>query len=344
MSDSFMKRVVIIGKNHGAVVDAAVPKPKENWVLIKIHAAPLCTEYKGFVAGQKADYLGHEASGEVVEVAQPGRVKPGDRVAVMPGYPCGGCKLCRSGDYIHCENEIDFAAFTGSNEGKATLAQYMLKPDWMLTPIPDHISYEHGAMACCGLGPTYGAFERLGVRGGETVLITGMGPVGLGGVICANYLGAQVIGVETHPYRIDKAKELGAKYIINPEEENVPEKITDFTGGTGVDKAIDCSGSPIAHRICIEALRRRGSLAFVGESTGNTRLIVSPDMIRKGIVLKGSWHYNMKGALDMMGIIAKNGPQINHLITHQFSIEQIQDAWETQVSGQCAKVVIRPWK
>ncbi len=338
-----MKRAVILGKKQGGVVEADVPKPKGNWVLIKIHAAPLCTEYKGFAAGNSVDYLGHEASGEVVEIAQPGRVKVGDRVAVMPGYPCGDCTLCRSGDYIHCENAVDFAGFTGSEEGIATLAQYMLKPDWLLTPIPDGMSYEHGAMACCGLGPTFGALDRLRVRGGETVLITGMGPVGLGGVICAGHMGAEVIAVESHPYRTAKARELGAAHVIDPGDEHAVEHIRDLTGGVGVDKAIDCSGSPVAHRLCIDALRRRGSLAFVGESGGDTRLFVSPDMLRKGIDLMGSWHYNMKGAHDIVGIIARNRKKLDRFITHLFPIDEIQRAWETQVSGECAKVVIQPW-
>lgn len=338
-----MKRAVIRGKSQGGVVETEVPRPVEDWVLVKIHAAPLCTEYKGFAAGNRAEFLGHEAAGEVVEVAQPGRVKVGERVAVMPGYPCGGCTLCRSGDYIHCENAVDFAAFTGSDEGSATVAQYMLKPDWLLTPIPDGMSYEHGAMACCGLGPTYGALDRLGIRGGETVLITGMGPVGLGGVICATHVGADVIAVESHPYRKAKARELGAGHVIDPGDGRAVEHIRDLTGGAGVDKAVDCSGSPAAHRLCIDALRRRGSLAFVGESGADTRLVVSDDMIRKGIDLKGSWHYNMKGAHDIMGVIARNRQKLDRFITHLFPIDEIQRAWETQVSGECAKVVIRPW-
>ena len=82
-----------------------MPEPKEDWVLVKVHAVPLCTEYKGWLSGN--EYLGHEAAGEVVEVAQPGKVKVGDRVVVMPGAPCGKCALCISGEYIHCEHFYD---------------------------------------------------------------------------------------------------------------------------------------------------------------------------------------------------------------------------------------------
>ena len=99
-----------------------------------------------------------------------------------------------------------------------------------------------------------------------------------------------------------------------------------------------------AHRLAIDVLRRKGELAFVGESGAETPITVSPDMIRKGIVLRGSWHYNMRDVNRMMRIISQLGDQLDKFITHTFPIDQIQQAWETQVSGECAKVVIKPWE
>src|SRR5512142_674271 len=126
-----MKKVIIPEQNRVQIVDAVDPQPKENWAVVKVHAAPMCTEYKAWLRGGRAEYLGHEAAGEVVAVAQPGKVKVGDRVVVMPLYPCGKCALCLAGDYIYCEHTYDFAAFTGSHEGSATYAQYLLKPAWL---------------------------------------------------------------------------------------------------------------------------------------------------------------------------------------------------------------------
>lgn len=91
-----MKKAVIAGPQEGDVIETTTPSPKEDWVKIKIHAAPLCTEYKGFQAGRESQFVGHEAAGEVVEIAQPGQVQVGDRVVVMPQYPCGTCALCLS--------------------------------------------------------------------------------------------------------------------------------------------------------------------------------------------------------------------------------------------------------
>jgi len=339
-----MKKVVILGERRGGLVDAPDPKPKENWALVKVHAAPMCTEYKGFLAGRQAEFLGHEAAGEVVAVAQPGRVRPGERVVVMPQYPCGQCALCVAGEYIHCEHTVDVAAFTGSPEGRATMAQYLLKPDWLLPAIPDGVSYEHASMACCGLGPTFGAFERMGVDAFDTVLITGLGPVGLGGIVNACYRGARAIGVEGHPWRAARARDLGAEAVIDPGQPNVLERIRDMTGGLGVDKAVDCSGAPAAHRLCINAVRRRGQVAFVGECSEETALKASPDMIRKGITLVGSWHYNLNGFPKVMQVIRNCGPALDQLISHVFPMAQIQQAWEVQASGECAKVILRPWE
>jgi L-iditol 2-dehydrogenase len=339
-----MKKAVILGERQGGVVDAPDPKPVENWVMVKVHTAPMCTEYKNFLSGKPNVSLGHEASGEVVDVAQPCRVKPGDRVVVMPQYPCGVCPLCVQGEYIHCQHLVNVEAFTGSPEGRATMAQFLLKPDWLLPQIPDGVSYDHGALACCGLGPTFGAFERMGVEVFDTVLITGLGPVGLGGIINAKHRGARVIAVESHPYRSQLAKDIGADVVINPKDADVLKQILDVTHGVGVDKAVDCSGVVSAHRLCIDAVRRRGQVAFVGECSDETPIKISPDMIRKGIVLIGSWHYNLKDVPKLMQVVQKNGTKLDRLISHRFSLSQVQDAWTLQATGNCAKVLLKPWE
>jgi len=338
-----MKVAAVLGERRGGVVELADPKAKENWVVVKVHAAPMCTEYKAFVDGRKTTGLGHEAAGEVVEVAQPGRVKVGDRVAVMPQYPCGICPLCVSGDYIHCQHIVDFAEFTGGSTGQATMAQYLLKPDWLLPKIPEGISYEHGAMACCGLGPTFGAAQRMGVGTFDTLMVTGLGPVGLGGVINGTYRGARVIAVDSHPWRLEKARELGADFAIDPTDDNALAQILDITEGVGVDAAIDCSGAVPAHRLCIDAVRRRGQVAFVGECGDDTPLRISQDMIRKGIALHGSWHYNLRDLPKLMQTVRENSSKLDQLISHRFAIDEIQDAWDLQTTGECAKVILQPW-
>ena len=110
-------------------------------------------------------------------VTKPGKVEIGDRVVIMPQSPCGRCSLCIADDYIHCYN----FRFSGFAHGNSTMALYILKPSWMLPKIPADVSYDWVSSACCALGSSFSAFEKK-VDSFSTVLITGVGPVGLGAI------------------------------------------------------------------------------------------------------------------------------------------------------------------
>lgn len=338
-----MKKAAILGERRAELVEVPDPRPKEDWALVKVHATPMCTEYKAFVAGRKAEFLGHEAVGEVVEVAQPCQVKPGDRVVVQPQYPCGRCALCIAGDYIHCQHCTDFATFTGSREGSATYAQYVLKPSWLLSPIPDGLPYELAGLAICGLGPSMGAFEAMGLSAFDTVLITGLGPVGLGAIVNARFRGTRVIGVESVEYRVARAMELGAAAVFDPADGDLVKRIKAFTDGRGVDCALDCSGTVAAQRVCLEATRRRGKVAFVGECGDELKIRVSPDLIRTGVTIIGSWHYNL-GLYPRILKVIQESPLVGRLISHVLPMSHVQEAMELCASHETAKVILKPWE
>lgn len=303
----------------------------------------MCTEYKAFNSGHPARLLGHEAVGEVIEVAQPAKVRVGDRVVVQPLYPCGRCELCIAGDYIHCEHLYDVQTFTGSAEGSATYCQYVIKPDWLLSPIPDDISYELAGLALCALGPSMGALDRMAVSAFDTVLITGAGPVGLGGIVNARFRGARVLVAENHPWRVAKALELGAEQVFDYADPDIAAQLRAATGGRGVDAALDCSGTVAAERLCIDTVRRRGQVAYVGECGEELRVRVSPDMIRKGITLHGSWHYNLNLYPRIMQVIRESTAAAG-LISHIMPFSQVQQALELCATHDCAKVLLRAWE
>ena len=117
----------MFGEGKGGVVDKSDPQAAGDVVVVKIHAVPMCTEYKGFVSGGTGEHFGHEAAGEVVEVAQPGRVKVGDRVVVQPQNGCGKCSLCAIGEHIHCQNGHNIREIIGTDPASATYAQYLHK-------------------------------------------------------------------------------------------------------------------------------------------------------------------------------------------------------------------------
>ncbi|MFZ4508659.1 MAG: zinc-dependent alcohol dehydrogenase [Fimbriimonas sp.] len=303
----------------------------------------MCTEYKGYLQGGETECLGHEAVGTVVETDGVRSVKTGDRVVVMPQYPCGRCQLCLQGDYIFCEHLVDALRETGNSTGTATYAQLMIKPDWLLVKLPDDISMDHGAMLNCGFGPGFGAARKLGLTSEVTVLITGLGPVGLGTTVVAKWFGARVIAVESSPYRVRLARELGADEVLDPADPDILRSIRDLTGGRGVDKVIECSGAATAQRLAIDALRRLGRMAFIGEA-GDLVVKVSQDFIRKGINLQGSWHYNLADTQPLLRVIREIGPQIDRLVSHRFPMSHVEEAWQLQASGECGKVLMYPWQ
>jgi threonine dehydrogenase-like Zn-dependent dehydrogenase len=338
-----MKKAAILGARQAGLVEVPEPVPYDDWALVKVHTAPMCAEYKAFVGGEAQAVMGHEAAGEVVAVAQPGPVKVGDRVVAMPLAGCGHCELCRSGDYIHCDQAFALSGFAGPREGCDAMAQYLLKPAWLLLPIPDDVSYERAALACCALGPSFGAFHTLDLHAGETVLVTGLGPVGLGAIVNARYREARVFAVESVPWRVQRARELGAEAVFDPASGDIVERLRSLTSGRGVDCAIDCSGSVAAERLCIDATRKKGRVAFVGESYTPLALTISPDMIRKGLTLIGAWHYNLNDFDRVMEVI-RTSPLIDRLISHVIPMSRIQEAFELSASHETAKIVLTPWE
>lgn len=337
-----MKQAAITGPQQATLIDTPDLEPFDNWVVVKIHAAPMCTEYKRFLSGEPSDVLGHEAAGEVVAIAQPGRVAVGDRVVVMPQYGCGECPLCVSGDYIHCQNTDALGLDLARLPGRATYAQYLLKQDWLLPKIPDSVSYERAALACCGLGPSFGATERMDVTAFDSILITGLGPVGLGAVINARFRGARVIAVESTASRRERALRMGAVAVLDPRDGGNLERIAELTDGRGVDCALDCSGNTVAQRFCIDATRRRGQICFIGECGDNLSIQASRDFIRKGITLHGSWHYNLNDFPKIMQVIQES-PLIEQLVSHTFPMSRVQEALACSASGEAAKIMLDPW-
>ena len=336
-----MKTVIIKSGRRVKIIEEDIPQVSDNFVLIKVHTSPMCTEFYHYRDGTESLCLGHEAAGEVVEVAIPGKVKVGDRVVVMPQYPCGVCELCKSGDYIHCENLVDPLKICSGKTGKATYSEYVIKQDWLLIPIPETMSYDDASMACCGLGASFGAVNTLNVNSSDTVLITGLGPVGLGAIINCVSRGARVIGVARNQFRANLALDLGAEVISNPVNADCVEQIRKLTNGHGAGKSIDCSGGADYQRLCIDGTRRKGHVAFVGQSKA-LEIMVSDDLITKGLTLCGSWHWNLADTKKIMDTIAGNKSLIAKLVTHKFPLMQAEDAFKLQISGNCGKILLRP--
>lgn len=335
-----MDLVTITGKRTCEIVDRPEPRIRGQFVKVAIRSAPMCTEVHAYRDGGVSDCLGHEAAGEVVEIAQPGRVAVGDRVVVMPCYACGKCSLCLAGEHIHCRQPIDPYAVCDSQTGRATYAQFCLKQDWLLVPIPDDISYDHASMACCGLGPAFNAMQRMNVNAFDTVLVSGLGAVGLGAVINARCRGARVIALEANAYRCALGKALGVEAVIDPQDEHRLDRVLELTGGLGADKAIEASSAETAPAFLVQATRARGQVASVGWGGP----LLARDIVAKGLTVHGVWHWNhLRDVEAMFATIRQSRAMLDTVITHTFPLRDVAKAWELQLTGQCGKIVLHPW-
>jgi threonine dehydrogenase-like Zn-dependent dehydrogenase len=323
-----------VGRRRAVLVDVPDPQAEGDWVVIRIHAAPLCTEYKAFVSDREVENIGHEAVGEVVDVASAGPLQVGDRVLVSPQAGCGACFYCQTGEYIHCRNQKSVGG---------TLAQYIAKPAWMCPRLPDDMDYVHASLAGCALGPGLNAAKRMDVSASDTYLICGLGPVGLGALLVGKFRNARTIVVEPEAFRREKAREMGADHVLDPSNDDVGEAIRDLTRGVGVDKAVDCSGNPDAERLCLDATRSLGHVTFVGENGGTIPISPSRDFIRKGLHLHGSWHWGLHDFAAMMSMIRRS-PLVDRLITHVLPMSRAQEAFELCAAHQTGKAILRPWE
>jgi len=131
--------------------------------------------------------------------------------------------------------------------------------------------------------------------------------------------------------------------VVDPRSDTAVAHVRELTGGLGVDAALDCAGVVAAQRLCIDAARRRGRVAFVGECSDDLPIKVSPDMIRKGLTIIGSWHYNLNHFPKIMQVI-RSSPVVAHLVSHVLPMSEIQRAFEISSSQQCAKILLKPWE
>jgi L-iditol 2-dehydrogenase len=329
-----MKALVLQNKKAW-LEDVPDPTPKGEWVVVKIEATPICgSDKRAFLSETPVRTSGHEGSGIVVAAKGSSILKEGDRVILNPLSGCGKCALCLSGNYIYCTNKPAYGTH---------FAQYVLVQDFVCSILPEDISYEVGSMACCALGPAFNSIKRLNVKGYDTLLITGLGPVGMGAVTIAKLLGARVIALDSVPYRKSMAKQFGADVVLDPTDPDIKEQIIQAKGPMALTKAVDASGNGAAERLCIDMMEPGGAVAFIGENHDGIAIRPSEDFIRKGLTLIGSWHYNLNDREEMYSILRRSNV-VDKLITDIFGFSGVQEAFEKFMTGDTCKVVLKPWE
>ena len=286
-----LKAAVLHGQNDLRVEKVDMPKINEGEVLVRVKASGVCGSDMPRVLGTGAHYypiiLGHEFSGEVVEIGKNvTNVQVGDKVAGAPLLPCHKCVDCLRGYYSQCKHY----SFIGSRTS-GSWAEYVKMPAINAVKLPDEVSYIEGAF----LEPITVALHGLFVmdfRGGFDVAIVGMGTIGLLTLQCAKALGAKnIYAFDIEDEKLSIAKEYGAHCCINTGEEGFKEKVWEATNGRGFSQVIETAGVEFTEKLALEIASNKGNVMFIG--TPSKPITLQPRefeyLNRKELTVRGSW-------------------------------------------------------
>ncbi|MFT5311780.1 MAG: threonine 3-dehydrogenase [Paraglaciecola sp.] len=318
------------------------PDVGHNDLLIKIRKTAICGTdmhiYNWDEWSQKTIpvpmIVGHEYVGEVVGIGQEVRgFEIGDRVSGEGHITCGHCRNCRAGRRHLCRN----TSGVGVNRPGA-FAEYLVIPAFNAFKIPDNISDELAAIFDPFGNAVHTAlsFDLVG----EDVLITGAGPIGIMAAAVARHVGARnVVITDINPYRLDLALKMGATRAINIAEQDLAPVMDELGMTEGFDVGMEMSGVPSALRDMLAKMNNGGKVAMLGIPPNDVAIDWN-QVIFKGLTIKGIYGREMFETWYKMASLIQSGLDLTPIITHQFSVDEFQQGFDTMGSGQSGKVIL----
>ena len=308
-------------------------EPSADEVIVRVANCGICgTDLHEYVAGpivtptephpltgaKNPQILGHEFAGDVVAVgAGVAAVAVGDRVAIMPLVYCGSCAYCRRG-FQHLCSTMGCVGLSHPWGGMAELAAVAAH---QIVRLPEEVSYRQAALIEPTAVAAY-AVERAGIAPGDSVLITGAGPIGALAALCASAAGAAAIYIsEPNPGRRARAEALEVATIVDPTSTDVPGLLREETEGLGVDVAIECSGHPAGF--------------FVGEATVEPMLWSLNDL-----TIVGTWCYWVYGFERIAAQIATGRLPVEKIITSTVGLDDAPESFAQLASGSASEIKV----
>jgi 2-desacetyl-2-hydroxyethyl bacteriochlorophyllide A dehydrogenase len=338
-----MQAAVFKGLEEGLKVEhREKPSPKENEVLIRVHACGICGSDLAILEGRHPSkppvILGHELGGEVEEVGVAVKsVKIGDHVVVDPNVTCGRCRNCRDGRKNMCENMIELGI---TKDGAFT--RYMVAPENSVYRIPSDLDWKSAALieplSCVVHG-----FKKTRVKPFETAVVYGAGPMGLLWVSMLKHVGTRkVISVDIADKRRKIAEKLGADVSINPLEENPVARVEKETDGIGADVGVEVIGRPETVENTIRSLGPGGRAVIMGVTKKGLTAPIGPfDVMAREIEIYGS-NANLDGFIPAIRLVESGVIPVDEIISHEISVTDIQRAISLCRSGEAMKILIIP--
>ncbi len=313
----------------GDVPDPGAPGPGE--VRVRVGAVGICgSDVHYYEHGRIGDFvvrapmvLGHETAG-VVDAAGQGvrHLKPGDRVAMEPGVPCGSCPTCREGRYNLCPD----VRFWATPPVHGSLAEYVVHPAGFSYRLPDGMSLAEGAlMEPMAVGVH--SCNRGRVQPGDVVAVNGAGTIGCVTALAALAYGAsQVIVADVVPERLARAKSLGATGVVDARRESLADAVLQATHGRGADVGVECSGHPDGVKTLVKAAAPGGRVVLVGMGAQPVPVDTVAAMAKEVDLLPVFRYRNVYPAAISM--VASGRVKVETLVTDRFRFADAVTAFD----------------
>jgi threonine 3-dehydrogenase len=325
---------------------ASIPAIGPTDVLVRVKTASICGTDLHIYGWDRWSQgrikppvtLGHEFCGVVERAGDEVRaVKAGDFVSAEMHVNCGHCHQCRLGEAHICQN----LRIIGIDQDGA-FAEFVKIPASNIIKLDPGIPERYGAI----LDPLGNAVHTVlaGAIAGQTVLVTGCGPIGLMSIAVAKACGSStVFATETNEQRRAMARKMGADVVINPAAEDAVKKILGETDGTGVDVLLEMSGNPIAIQQGFKALRAGGRASLLGIPTENVPLDLVNDVIFKGATVQGIYGRRMYDTWEKMIALLKAGRvNLDPLFGEREPLEKFENAFARLQNGLPGKILLYP--
>ncbi len=337
-----MRAAVFEGHERIQLEEKPMPQCGPNDAIVKISLTTICGTdvhiWREEYPVEQGRIVGHEPVGTIHQLG--GAVSGyelGDRVLVGAITPCGTCFYCQSHSESQCSGHEDEWKMIGGwqlgNSIDGVQAEYFRVPyaQANLAKIPDDLSDEQCVLLADIASTGISAAETADVRIGQTVAVFAQGPIGLCATAGARLLGASlVIGVDRIAGRLELSRKMGADETIDFSEEDPIAAIKRLTEGRGVDVAIEALGTQQTFESCLEATRPGGIVSSLGVYGG--KLEVPLESFVYGIGDKQILTTLCPGGKErmrkLMEMVRHGRLDLGPLITHRFSLDQIEEAYD----------------
>ena len=322
-----MKALKITDEKKVAVVELPKPEIKNNEVLLRLNYVGFCGSDLNTFLGRNTMALkpvipGHEIGATVEAVGEnvPDTIQEGMVVTVNPYSNCGHCAACRNGRVNACEHNQTLGV-----QRNGAMCDYIALPWEKVIPVSGVIAKNCAIIEPMSVG--FHAVARGCVSDTDIVVVFGCGMVGLGAVLRSVQRGATVIAVDLSSGKLQLAKDLGATYGINSAEEDLLQKVLEYTEGYGADVVIEAVGSPVTYRAAIDIVGYTGRVVCIGYAKQDVQF-TTKYFVQKELDIRGSRNATPNDFRAVIRYMQSGNAPVEKFITEVIRPEQAQETLE----------------